>query len=85
MRYGQIVIGPAGSGKVSINSLFHVSVINNAPCHCQSTYCSNVVKYCQELKRTVHVVNLDPAAEEFSYHAEVGMGPCRKNDMWTPI
>jgi GTPase SAR1 family protein len=47
MRYGQIVIGPAGSGK--------------------STYCSNVVKYCQESKRTVHVVNLDPAAENFTY------------------
>lgn len=46
------------------------------PHYCQSTYCSNVVKYCQESKRTVHVVNLDPAAEEFSYHPEVGMGPC---------
>ena len=38
----------------------------------QSTYCSNVVKHCQEVKRTVHVVNLDPAAEHFAYHAEVG-------------
>ena len=83
MRYGQIVIGPAGSGKVSNTSLFYVSVI--CPHYCQSTYCSNVVKYCQESKRTVRVVNLDPAAEEFSYHAEVGMGPCKKNDTWTPI
>ena len=38
----------------------------------QSTYCSNVVKYCQESKRTVHVVNLDPAAENFTYEPVVG-------------
>jgi hypothetical protein len=47
MRYAQIVMGPAGSGK--------------------STYCSNIVKHCETLKRTVHVVNLDPAAEHFDY------------------
>ncbi|XP_050409535.1 GPN-loop GTPase 3 [Patella vulgata] len=46
-RYGQLVIGPAGSGK--------------------STYCSNIVKHCEVLRRTVHVVNLDPAAEHFDY------------------
>lgn len=47
MRYGQLVVGPAGSGK--------------------STYCSTVAKYCQDVKRAVHVVNLDPAAEYFDY------------------
>ena len=41
-------------------------------CLLQSTYCSNVVKYCQECKRTVHVVNLDPAAETFTYDPVVG-------------
>lgn len=46
-RYGQLVMGPAGSGK--------------------STYCSNMQHYCEELRRTVHVVNLDPAAEHFDY------------------
>ncbi|KAK3606475.1 hypothetical protein CHS0354_041426 [Potamilus streckersoni] len=46
-RYGQLVMGPAGSGK--------------------STYCSNMVKHCECLRRTVHVVNLDPAAEHFDY------------------
>lgn len=46
-RYGQLVMGPAGSGK--------------------STYCSNMQQYCEELRRTVHVVNLDPAAEHFDY------------------
>ena len=45
----------------------------SSPCGLlQSTYCSNVVKYCQESKRTVHVVNLDPAAENFTYDPVVG-------------
>ncbi|XP_062589803.1 GPN-loop GTPase 3-like [Saccostrea cucullata] len=46
-RYGQLVMGPAGSGK--------------------STYCSNMVKHAEMLRRTIHVVNLDPAAEHFDY------------------
>ncbi|KAK3238223.1 hypothetical protein CYMTET_51755 [Cymbomonas tetramitiformis] len=47
MRYGQIVIGPAGCGK--------------------STYCQQIHQHCETIGRTVHVVNLDPAAEEFAY------------------
>ncbi|CAL1269402.1 unnamed protein product [Larinioides sclopetarius] len=47
MRYGQLVIGPAGSGK--------------------STYCSTIEKYCEDAKRPIKVVNLDPAAEIFNY------------------
>ncbi|KAK7087703.1 GPN-loop GTPase 3-like [Littorina saxatilis] len=52
-RYGQLVMGPAGSGK--------------------STYCSNIVKHCEVLRRSVQVVNLDPAAEHFDYpvHADI--------------
>lgn len=33
----------------------------------KSTYCSNMVKHAEMLKRTIHVVNLDPAAEYFDY------------------
>lgn len=33
----------------------------------KSTYCSKMVKHCETLRRTVHVVNLDPAAEHFDY------------------
>ncbi|KAI8504945.1 GPN-loop GTPase 3 [Branchiostoma belcheri] len=47
MRYAQLVMGPAGSGK--------------------STYCSTIVKHCEALRRSVRVVNLDPAAEYFDY------------------
>lgn len=46
-RYGQLVMGPAGSGK--------------------STYCSNMFRHCENIRRTIHVVNLDPAAEHFDY------------------
>lgn len=47
MRYAQLVIGPAGSGK--------------------STYCSAMAQYGIDSKRTIEVVNLDPAAEHFDY------------------
>jgi GTPase SAR1 family protein len=47
----QLVTGPAGSGK--------------------STYCSAIQQHCATLgkmrRRTVHVANLDPAAENFAY------------------
>lgn len=33
----------------------------------KSTYCSTMVKHCEAIRRTVHVVNLDPAAEYFDY------------------
>ena len=31
-----------------------------------------MVKHCENLRRTVHVVNLDPAAEHFDYPVLVG-------------
>eukprot|EP00898_Chlorokybus_atmophyticus_P001528 jgi/Chlat1/2376/Chrsp17S02816 len=48
VRYAQLVIGPAGSGK--------------------STYCSTIQKHCASVGRSAHVVNLDPAAENFDYN-----------------
>ncbi|KAH7649650.1 type ATpase [Cryptosporidium bovis] len=47
MKFAQLVVGPAGSGK--------------------STYCSIIQKHCEIVGRTCHVVNLDPAAEDFNY------------------
>eukprot|EP00057_Strongylocentrotus_purpuratus_P032635 XP_788313.2 PREDICTED: GPN-loop GTPase 3 [Strongylocentrotus purpuratus] len=35
----------------------------------KSTYCSNLQKHCETTGRSVHVVNLDPAAEFFDYQA----------------
>jgi GTPase SAR1 family protein len=47
MKFAQLVVGPAGSGK--------------------STYCETIKNHCDAINRSVHVVNLDPAAEEFKY------------------
>ncbi|CAN0015227.1 unnamed protein product, partial [Hapterophycus canaliculatus] len=33
----------------------------------KSTYCKVMQEHCQNARRTVHVVNLDPAAETFEY------------------
>ena len=33
----------------------------------QSTFCKTIVEHCENIGRSVHVVNLDPAAEQFSY------------------
>ncbi|KAK7333443.1 hypothetical protein VNO80_30216 [Phaseolus coccineus] len=33
----------------------------------KSTYCSSLYEYCLASRRTIHVVNLDPAAENFDY------------------
>lgn len=33
----------------------------------KSTYCNSVHQHCEIIRRTVHVVNLDPAAEDFNY------------------
>ncbi|XP_076750533.1 GPN-loop GTPase 3 isoform X1 [Xylocopa sonorina] len=47
MRYAQLVMGPAGSGK--------------------STYCATMQQHAADDRKIVEVVNLDPAAEYFSY------------------
>lgn len=33
----------------------------------KSTYCSSLYDHCQTVGRTIHIVNLDPAAENFDY------------------
>jgi GTPase SAR1 family protein len=50
MRFAQLVIGAAGSGK--------------------STYCAAVARHCETIGRRVHVVNLDPAADEHPINAD---------------
>lgn len=42
VKFGQIVLGPAGSGK--------------------STYCGEIQKHCNDKKRAVHVINMDPVS-----------------------
>ncbi|KAH7864130.1 hypothetical protein Vadar_026107 [Vaccinium darrowii] len=33
----------------------------------KSTYCSSLYEHCETMRRTIHIVNLDPAAENFDY------------------
>jgi len=37
----------------------------------KSTYCDVMQKHCENIKRLVHVVNLDPAAEHFQYNISI--------------
>ena len=36
-------------------------------CSGKSIYCSNLYQHCETLGRSIHIVNLDPAAENFDY------------------
>jgi len=38
----------------------------------QSTFCRYIQQHCANTKRTVHIVNLDPAAENFEYRPSIG-------------
>lgn len=53
VKYAQLVIGPAGSGK--------------------STYCRAMQKHFEAVKRNCHIVNLDPAAEDFEYSPSISI------------
>ena len=37
----------------------------------KSTYCDAIRRHCEETKRSVHVINLDPAAEDISYPVSI--------------
>lgn len=43
----------------------------------KSTYCSIIQDHCNNVGRTIHVVNMDPAADEFRY--SVSFGVCHDN------
>lgn len=38
----------------------------------QSTYCSSLYRHCETTGRSIHIVNLDPAAEQFDYPVAMG-------------
>ena len=38
----------------------------------QSTYCSSLYRHCETMQRSIHIVNLDPAAENFDYPVAMG-------------
>ena len=38
----------------------------------QSSYCSSLYRHCETMQRSIHIVNLDPAAENFDYPVAMG-------------
>jgi hypothetical protein len=82
MKYAQIVMGTAGTGKVRCrpdpaertcfgtgkpNPTVHRAAFPPAPSLLQSTYCKAFQEHCAAAGRSVRVANLDPAAENFGY------------------
>ena len=59
-RYAQLVIGPAGSGKVKQHSAEarKASCCSDRCLFLQSTYCDTLRQHCEAIGRTVHIVNL---------------------------
>lgn len=65
-------------------------IIMNTWCHfflfvfqlVQSTYCSTMAKHYATIKKTVHVINLDPAAEAFDYDVLAGELSCLIMKFW---
>jgi GTPase SAR1 family protein len=37
----------------------------------KSTFCKTIQQHCQSIKRSIHLVNLDPAAEEFEFKPSI--------------
>ena len=37
----------------------------------KSTYCSNLMRHCEDISRRINIANLDPAAEYFDYTPDV--------------
>jgi predicted ABC-type ATPase len=33
----------------------------------KSTFCTTIQSHCEAMKRSIHLVNLDPAADKFEY------------------
>lgn len=67
MRYAQLVMGPAGSGKVKQFPRNSRDEIPNCIRLFQSTYCASIQRHAADDNRLISVVNLDPAAEHFGY------------------
>ncbi len=38
----------------------------------KSTYCAHMTEYLQSMRRTVHIMNFDPAADELQYEPSIG-------------
>lgn len=59
-KHAQFVMGPAGSGKSTY--------VNTLRTHCENIFTIKfILLIFKTMKRIVHCINLDPAAENFNY------------------
>jgi len=49
----------------------HAQIVMGPAGSGKSTYCKMIQDHCSAMKRSCHVVNLDPAAEEFGYQCSI--------------
>lgn len=63
-KFGVLVMGPAGAGKVRYTSLriSHVLIAIH-----QTTFCTALITHLRNNRRSCFYVNLDPAAEDFAH------------------
>ncbi|TVY85369.1 GPN-loop GTPase [Lachnellula suecica] len=67
-KFGVLVMGPAGAGKVETLSSVAVAVaVDDA----KSTFCSALITHLQNNRRACFYVNLDPAAEDFTHEPDL--------------
>ncbi|KAG6382648.1 hypothetical protein SASPL_157642 [Salvia splendens] len=69
--YAQLVIGPAAVERLLTNVAAYLTIMLSIKMHyiwlLQSTYCSSLAQHCETIGRSINIVNLDPAAENFNY------------------
>ncbi|KAI9738596.1 MAG: ATP binding protein [Cirrosporium novae-zelandiae] len=57
-KFGVLVTGPAGAGKVRREAI-------------ETTFCSGLINHLRNNKRSCFYINLDPAAEDFAYEPDL--------------
>lgn len=68
-KFGVLVMGPAGAGKVCGE---HLQLDMITPWQiAQTTFCSALIQHLRLNKRSCFYINLDPAAEDFSYEPDL--------------
>lgn len=71
-KFGALVMGPAGAGKVCASHRLPLSAMYTDCRFCpQTTFCNALIQHLRLNKRSCFYVNLDPAAEDFSYEPDL--------------
>ena len=70
-KFGVLVMGPAGAGKVTNLSYSQRPNYDRKLTLPQSTFCSALITHCQNNRRSCFYVNLDPAAEDFTHEPDL--------------